>query len=75
MVASEVADVVRLKTPMHVPRVLSGTEVERLLAAIPKLKLRAMAATLGARDSAHSAHRSADAVVVRLVGVQLLGLC
>jgi len=37
-----VADVVRLKTPMHLPRVLSGTEVERLFAAIPTLKHRAI---------------------------------
>jgi integrase/recombinase XerD len=37
-----VADVVRLKTPMRVPRILSGTEVERLLAAIPTTKHRAM---------------------------------
>ena len=37
-----VADVVRMKTPMHVPRILSGTEVERLLAAIPTTKHRAM---------------------------------
>jgi site-specific recombinase XerD len=37
-----VADVVRLKVPMHLPRLLSGTEVERLLAAIPTLKHRAM---------------------------------
>ena len=37
-----VADVVRLKTPMHVPPILSGTEVERLLAAIPTTKHRAM---------------------------------
>jgi integrase/recombinase XerD len=37
-----VADVVRMKTPMRVPRILSGTEVERLLAAIPTTKHRAM---------------------------------
>jgi len=37
-----VADVVRLKTPMHVPHILSGTEIERLLAAIPTTKHRAM---------------------------------
>jgi len=37
-----VADVVRLKTPMHLPRILSGTEVEGLFAAIPTLKHRAI---------------------------------
>ena len=37
-----VADVVRMKTPMHVSRIWSGTEVERLLAAIPTTKHRAM---------------------------------
>jgi len=36
-----VADVVRLKTPMRVPQILSGTEVERRLAAIPTTKHRA----------------------------------
>lgn len=39
---SEVTDVVRLKTRMRVPRILSGTEVERLLAAIQTTKHRAM---------------------------------
>jgi site-specific recombinase XerD len=37
-----VVDVVRVKTPMRLPRFLSGTEVERLLASITKKKLRAM---------------------------------
>jgi site-specific recombinase XerD len=40
--ADVVADVVRMKTPMHLPRFLSGTEVERLLAALQTLKHRAM---------------------------------
>jgi site-specific recombinase XerD len=37
-----VTDLVRVKTPMHLPRVLSGVEVERLLAALPTLRHRVM---------------------------------
>ena len=37
-----VADVPRMKVPMRLPTFLSGTEVERLLAAIPTNKHRAM---------------------------------
>jgi integrase/recombinase XerD len=38
-----VTDVVRLKTPMRLPRFLSGPQVERLLAILPSLALRAVA--------------------------------
>jgi len=37
-----VADVVWLKTPMHLPRVLGGTEVEGVFAAIKSLKYQAI---------------------------------
>jgi site-specific recombinase XerD len=37
-----VADMVRMKVPMRLPRFLSGTEVERLLAAMPSMKHRAI---------------------------------
>jgi hypothetical protein len=38
-----VADVVRVKEPMRLPRFLSGAEVERLLVALPTLRHQAMA--------------------------------
>jgi hypothetical protein len=38
-----VTDVARLKTPMHLPRLVTGTEVSRLLVALPTQRLRAMA--------------------------------
>jgi site-specific recombinase XerD len=41
-----VADVVRVKTRMHLPRVLSGTEVEKLLGALRSRKYLAIAMLL-----------------------------
>ena len=38
-----VADVVRVKTPMRLPRFLTGTEVSRLLVALPTVRLQAIA--------------------------------